>query len=62
LADDELEKAIFDLQDVKNTYINEQKEFEEKAKTGFKTQEGFFPAGSAEQSTPSTKQNNFFGT
>ena len=43
--------------------MNEQKEFEEKAKTGFKTQEGFFPAGSAaEQSTPSTKQNNFFGT
>ena len=25
---DDLEKAIFDLQDVKNSYLNEQKEFE----------------------------------
>ena len=28
LPEDDLEKAIFDLQDVKNSYINEQKEYE----------------------------------
>lgn len=27
---DEIEQAIFDLQDVKNCYVNEQKDFEEK--------------------------------
>ena len=52
---DEVEQAIFDLQDVKNTYMNEQREFEEKAKSGFKTQEGFF------QEHPSAQKNNFFG-
>lgn len=39
MPEDDLEKAIFDLQDVKNSYVNEQKEFEKK----IKTQEGFFP-------------------
>ena len=28
VPEDDLEKAIFDLQDVKNTYMNETKEFE----------------------------------
>ena len=41
--------------------MNEQKEFEEKAKTGFKTQEGFFNNQQNQENTPSTKQNNFFG-
>lgn len=48
--DDELEKAIFDLQDVKNTYLNEQKDFEVK-QLNFKTQDGFFKNyGSANKS------------
>ena len=38
---DDIEKAIFDLQDVKNCYVNEQKDFEEKM-TAAKTQEGFW--------------------
>jgi len=38
---DDIEKAIFDLQDVKNSYVNEQKEFELKLSSA-KTQEGFW--------------------
>jgi len=34
---DDVQKAIFELQDVKNTYIKEKTEFEEKQKMGFKT-------------------------
>lgn len=41
--------------------MNEQREFEEKVKTGFKTSEGFFPQGQDGGNTPATKQNNFFG-
>ena len=63
--DDVVQKAIFDLQDVKNTYINDQKEFEQKQAT-YKTQEGFFnqKAESGEDITPpkrDIKENNFFG-
>ena len=62
--DDVVQKAIFDLQDVKNTYINDQKEFEQKQAT-YKTQEGFFnqKAENGEDITPKReiKENNFFG-
>ena len=39
--EDEVEKAILDLQDVKNSYMIDQKEFEKK-QLSFKTQEGFY--------------------
>lgn len=50
---DDIERAIFDLQDVKNCYVNEQKDFEEKI-TAAKTQEGFWQS-------KKPQENNFFG-
>lgn len=58
MPEDDLEKAIFDLQDVKNSYVNEQKEFEKK----IKTQEGFFPNQGPQQNNflrPNTEGANF---
>lgn len=49
---DDIERAIFDLQDVKNSYVNEQKEFEQKLSAA-KTQEGFWQS-------KKPKENNFF--
>ena len=56
--EDDLEQAIFDLQDVKNNYLNEQKEFEKK----IKTQEDWFKADDrlkAEMPPPAAVSNNF---
>ena len=49
---DDIEKAIFDLQDVKNCYQNEQRDFEDKLEAA-KTQEGFWKS-------KKPQENNFF--
>lgn len=65
-----MQKAIFELQDVKNTYFKEQKEFEEKQRLGFKTQDNFFNASGQNKESappyesdkpPMTVTNNFLG-
>lgn len=57
------------MQDVKNTYFKEQKEFEEKQRLGFKTQDNFFNQQNKEgappyenEQPPKTVTNNFFGS
>lgn len=69
LPDDEVQKALFELQDVKNTYFKEQQEFEEKQRLGFKTQNNFFIQTNARDTIknsgdkpPMTVTNNFLGS
>lgn len=60
---DDIERAIFDLQDVKNCYEVEQKEFEKiEEAAAARTQEGFFKANRAQdKSRPMTQGGHAAG-